>query len=264
MSRQKYYGLDAEYILYDVFRDSEPEVDSKCPSCRTQVSASELVVDSESGVSCPHCGRVVSLMIIGGDTCIMSWVSGVDEGYVTISEVPKLPSDIRDEFVEEYGVSREEAEKLTSDKERARLFRLVSKEVGPELSSTFISDTLAGELHHRDMDFSDYDSEPHEIVELLKLFDQDVITWEVLTEILREHLDEDIPLMDIYDSSEHDKTEEVADICDRVIEQEEKAVKEYMDGDEEVLNYLVGEVMKITEGSADAKETREVFKRKLD
>jgi aspartyl-tRNA(Asn)/glutamyl-tRNA(Gln) amidotransferase subunit B len=51
---------------------------------------------------------------------------------------------------------------------------------------------------------------------------------------------------------------------DQVIEENPNAVTDYKNGKENAVNYLVGQVMRLTRGKANAGETNKMIKDKLD
>jgi aspartyl-tRNA(Asn)/glutamyl-tRNA(Gln) amidotransferase subunit B len=56
---------------------------------------------------------------------------------------------------------------------------------------------------------------------------------------------------------------ETEDIIETVIENEEEAVKDFRSGDDEALNYIVGQVMSESGGKADPRKTREKLEERL-
>jgi aspartyl-tRNA(Asn)/glutamyl-tRNA(Gln) amidotransferase subunit B len=175
--------------------------------------------------------------------------------------MPELPSELRDRIQSEYGLAQEEARKLSSVKERASLFEEIVREgLDPKLVSTFVVDTLVGELKYRDMKIDGFKSDG--VVDILKDYTDDKITWDILEDILRKSLDDDDSVSKIYEDYDHSTIEEddLYYICREVIGEEKSAVEDYKEGDDSAINYLIGKVKKKTDGSADAKETRKILK----
>jgi len=56
---------------------------------------------------------------------------------------------------------------------------------------------------------------------------------------------------------------EVDKIVDKVIKENEKAVSEYKAGDEKVINFLVGQVMRLSNKRADFKTAKDLLESKL-
>lgn len=250
-------GKDALYLKSELSDDLY-----KCPRCLEKVSMKELV--SQDGVHCPECSRIATIKIID-DVGFVSWTCGIDEGRIDVEKLPELPSELRSRLQKDYGISEEEADKLSKVKERATLFEeIIEKDVKPSLASTFIVDTLVRELKYREMELTDFKHKG--IVDLLSDYSQDKITWDILEDILRSSLDKDIIIKEVYEEYDYKSVEDddLREVCLKVIEEEEDAVKDYKEGDENAINYLIGKAKKKTEGAADAQEARELFKEIID
>lgn len=249
-------GEEAHYMSGSIPRSLE----SKCPACREKVLADDMI--SEYGVSCPFCERVASITIIE-DVGFISWTCGLEEGRLIISEMPEMPSELRDRLQEEYDLSEEEAYKLSTVREKSKFFEDFAEDIEPSIVSTFVVDLLTGELKYRDMKISEFKSDG--LKDILKDYSDDDITEDSLEKVVRRSLDEDKTIKSVYDREEHlvkDDTE-LEDICKEVIEEESQAVKDYKQGDEKSINYLVGMVKKKTDGRADAKESRKIIEEQI-
>lgn len=253
MEKIQLKGEEAYYL-----KGSLPEgVSSKCPRCREERFLDEIV--SEQGVHCPECGRIASVKIIE-NTGFVSWISGIEKGRIEISSLPELPSELRERLKKEYGLSKEESDKLSTVKGRAKIFEDIAEEVPAGVASTFVSDALARELKIRDMETSDFKREG--IKELLKDYSQDKITEDSIDKIIRKSLEEDKPVYQVYEPEKYEKREkeDLRQVCEEVVDEEKEAVQDFLEGKEDSINYLIGMVKKKTEGRADAQEAREIIK----
>ena len=59
-------------------------------------------------------------------------------------------------------------------------------------------------------------------------------------------------------------TSEIDSAVEKVILENTDQVSQYKDGNEKVLGWLVGQVMKATQGKADAKSVNEILRKKMD
>jgi len=178
-------------------------------------------------------------------------------------DIPELPRERRSRFTEEYGVSDEVAEKLTSRKTVADTYEEVTEEVEAELAATWIADELLRELNYRGMALEDVDAE--EFAELLGLVEEDEITDANAVEALREALDEERPPVKVIDENDLRKADEdvAVEAAHEAVEENPDAVEDYLGGDDEAINFLVGQVMQKTGGSADPGTVNEVLREKL-
>ena len=178
--------------------------------------------------------------------------------------VPELPRERRARFRDEYGVSDEVAEKLTSRKAVADLYEDVAAQVDAELAATWVADELLRELNYRDTDVSAVDAD--ELAALVSLVAQDELTDTNGVEALRAALDERRPPVDVVDERDlrAASEDETVEATREAIDDNPDAVEDYLGGDDEAINFLVGQVMQRTGGSADPGTVNQVLREELD
>ena len=180
--------------------------------------------------------------------------------------IPELPEARRERFREEYGLSREAAAKLTSTKQVADFFEDVAAAYDPELAATWVADELLGELNYRDMAVTDVADRLDQVKRLVELVATDEITVKNAREtVLRGMLDEGDSPDEIVEREGLGKTDDdaVAAAVREAIEENPDAVQDYHDGEDGALNFLVGQVMGATGGSADPGTVNELLREEL-
>ncbi len=181
-------------------------------------------------------------------------------------EIPELPDARRERFREEYGLDGESAAKLTSTKQVADFYERIADEFDPDRAATWVADNLLGELNYRDMEVTDVDDRLDEFTRLIELVDTEEITVKNAEEIvLRRMLDDEMPPDTIVDAEGLGKTtdEAVATAVSEAIAENPDAVDDYHSGEAGALNYLVGQVMQKTNGSADPGTVNELLRDQL-
>jgi len=181
--------------------------------------------------------------------------------------IPELPDARRERFGEEYGLDDEAASKLTSTKAVADFFEDVASEFDPDLAATWVADNLLGELNYRELAITDVDDRLDEFKRLIELVAAEELTVKNAEEVvLREMLDEGDDPEAIIDREGLGKAEgdEVADAVAAAIDENPEAVADYHDGDEGAINFLVGQVMQATGGSADPGQVNGLLREELD
>jgi len=169
-------------------------------------------------------------------------------------EIPELPEARRERFREEYGLGREEASKLTSTKQVADFYESLASEFDPDLAATWVADTLLGELHYRDGEITDVSHRFDEIRRLVELVSNEEITAKNAREVvLRGMLDDGDDPETIVEREGLGRSDEdeVQSAVSEAIEENPEAVADYHAGEDGAINFLVGQVMAKTGGSAD-------------
>ncbi|MCF2240487.1 Asp-tRNA(Asn)/Glu-tRNA(Gln) amidotransferase subunit GatB [Halobacterium salinarum] len=180
--------------------------------------------------------------------------------------IPELPDARRERFRTEYGVGDETASKLTSRKAVADLFEELADEYDAALAATWVADNVLGELNYRDLSLDDVADRDDEFERLVELVAEDEITAKNAEEVvLRTMLDEDRAPDEIVDAEGLGKTsgDAVADAVAEAIAENPDAVADYHDGEGYALNFLVGQVMAKTGGSADPGQVNELLRDEL-
>jgi len=210
---------------------------------------------------------------------VSDWIPGIKE------TLPELPDAKRARFIEQYGITDMHAKSLTSKIMLADFYEGVCKAgADPKQAATWIADVLLGELNYRDLVIASYDGnaigcfndKDHSItnsarvtdmVELVALFTDGKISDRAAVEVIRSILDgeEEKTPTEIVEEKGLFKAEDdlVTKAVSEAIAENEAAVQDYLGGAEKSLNFLVGQVMKKTKGTADAKTAREMLVKEL-
>jgi len=181
--------------------------------------------------------------------------------------IPELPDARRERFREEYGLDRESASKLTSTKAVADFFEDVAAEFDPELAATWVADNLLGELNYRELAITDVEGRLDEFTRLIGLVDAGEVTVKNAEEVvLREMLDgaDDPDTVIEREGLGKAGAGEVESAVDAAIDENPEAVTDYHDGDEGAINFLVGQVMQATGGSADPGQVNGLLRDRLE
>ncbi|SFR37172.1 Asp-tRNA(Asn)/Glu-tRNA(Gln) amidotransferase subunit GatB [Halogeometricum limi] len=181
--------------------------------------------------------------------------------------IPELPDARRERFREEYGLDAESASKLTSTKEVADFYEDVAEQFDPDLAATWVADNLLGELNYRDMQITDVSHRLDEFTRLVELVAEGSITTKNAEEVvLRGMLDDGDAPDDIVDREGLGAADddEVVTAVAEAIEENPDAVEDYHAGEGGAVNFLVGQVMQKTGGSADPGDVNQMLREKLD
>jgi aspartyl-tRNA(Asn)/glutamyl-tRNA(Gln) amidotransferase subunit B len=181
-------------------------------------------------------------------------------------DIPELPDARRERFQSEYGLSEEAADKLTSTKQVADFYEDVAEAFDPDLAATWVADELLGELNYRDMQITDIDGRFEEIERLVELVADDEITTKNAREtVLRSMLDDGLDPDTIVEEEGLGKTsgDEIAQAVEEAIDENPDAVEDFHSGEDGALNFLVGQVMQKTGGSADPGDVNQLLREEL-
>ncbi|MCX8165757.1 MAG: Asp-tRNA(Asn)/Glu-tRNA(Gln) amidotransferase subunit GatB [Acidilobaceae archaeon] len=167
--------------------------------------------------------------------------------------------------VVELGVSKEMAWSLVTTRPALELFlQSVKRGADPQLSARLIAVDYKGELREKNRDPYDPSSWPatEYVTELVRLVKEGVYTYDAVKGIVLPKLAEN-PMVDLK-SVLPQRAENLDSIIDEVLKREERAVKDYLSGKAQAMNYLVGAVIKATGKKAlDPRAIREAIEKRL-
>ncbi|MCI5867505.1 MAG: Asp-tRNA(Asn)/Glu-tRNA(Gln) amidotransferase subunit GatB [Methanosphaera sp.] len=170
-------------------------------------------------------------------------------------------------FVEEYGIDEADAKVLTSELELADAFEEVAAKVDANTAARLMRDELKRVLHYNKIQYKDSKITPDDIVELINLIESKQVTPEAAHKLIEQMPNnEKSPKqigeeMDIIGVVEDDAIENA---INEAIEANPAAIEDYKNGKENAVNFLVGQVMRLTKGKANAGETNKMIREKLD
>jgi aspartyl-tRNA(Asn)/glutamyl-tRNA(Gln) amidotransferase subunit B len=181
--------------------------------------------------------------------------------------LPELPDARFKRFVEEYGIPAYDAEILTSSKEIADYFEGCLKHYDrPKAVSNWIMTEVLRELKGEGEGIREFRVTPERLAELLKLIDDGTISGKMAKDVFGEMVltgkaaGEIVSEKGVKQISDHLEIERVVSL---VIEKNPNELSRYRAGQEKLLGFFVGEVMKATQGKANPKLVNEILKKKL-
>ena len=179
-------------------------------------------------------------------------------------EIPELPKEKLKRYMSK-GLKPKMAESLVSDPEISSLFEDLEEKFDPVQVASLLTGDLKKVLNYNEVSYSDSGLKQKWLKYLLELMQEDKISDRNAEELLRKAVENPRPFKEIVEDEDLLKSgeDETAQVVDNVIEDEQDAVEDFRSGDDEALNYLVGQVMAMSGGKADPKTAREVIVEKL-
>jgi len=183
------------------------------------------------------------------------------------SRLPELPRAKRARFVEQYGVSAYYAGVLANDLKLAGYFETAAKEARiPKSVANWILNDLQSALANADRAIADCPVSPAALVELVNLVETGTISGKQAKEVFAEMFASGKTAPAIVKEKAIEQLSDVGAIealCDQVIAANPKPVADFKTGHAASLNFLKGQVMKLSKGTANPAMVGEILERKL-
>jgi aspartyl-tRNA(Asn)/glutamyl-tRNA(Gln) amidotransferase subunit B len=181
--------------------------------------------------------------------------------------MPELPDQKFDRFLKEYGLPEYDAQILTEEKALAEWFeKAVALGGKPKEVSNWIMVELLRLLNEDAKDITECKLTPQELVELLTLIEKGTINRNTAKDVFEEMyktgksaetIVKEKGLTQISDSSV------IIEAIREIIAKNPKEVERFKAGEEKLIGFFVGQVMKLTKGKANPKLVNELILQEL-
>jgi len=183
------------------------------------------------------------------------------------ASLPELPDTKRSRFVSEYGLPEYDAGLLVAEKPLADWFEEAVRLGGqPKTVANWVKGDLMKLLNEDNKTVEECPLRPKQLVDMLNLIDSGTISGKiaktVFDEIYKTGKDavvivKEKGLVQISDSAAIEKA------LDDIIANSPKEVERFKGGEEKLIGFFVGQVMKMTKGKANPQMVNELIKKKL-
>ncbi|HMK61139.1 MAG TPA: Asp-tRNA(Asn)/Glu-tRNA(Gln) amidotransferase subunit GatB [Dissulfurispiraceae bacterium] len=183
------------------------------------------------------------------------------------SILPELPDEKRNRFIRDYGLPEYDAELLTAERVVAEWYELAVASGGqPKAVSNWIMGDMMRLMNEGNGTIEELLFTPAGLVEMLRLIENGTISgkiaktvFEVMYKTGKSAVDivKEKGLVQISDSDEIEKA------VDDALSKNSNEVERYRNGDEKLLGFFVGQIMKATRGKANPKLLNDLLRKKL-
>jgi aspartyl-tRNA(Asn)/glutamyl-tRNA(Gln) amidotransferase subunit B len=190
-----------------------------------------------------------------------------DERIKEIREgMPETPQMKEKRFVKEYGIKPHDAFVLSSELELANAFEEISREVEPHFAASWMVRDLKRVLEYNNLTFKSSTITTGQLIILFDMVKKHEITVKTGQKVIEMLVERPHSPRDIVRELGLEKIKD-GDVVERAIEEaineNQRAVNDYLEGKEGALNYVVGQVMKKTHGRADPGTVQKMLKEKI-
>jgi aspartyl-tRNA(Asn)/glutamyl-tRNA(Gln) amidotransferase subunit B len=181
--------------------------------------------------------------------------------------LPELPAVRTKRFVSDYGLPEYDAAILTASKGMADYFETCVKQFNhPKTVSNWVMGELTRELNNSGTDIISSPVTPERLVGLLQMVDRGTISLKVARDIFPELFSSGkTPEQIVQDKGLTQVSDEGAleQIIGEVLSKNQAQVVQFKEGKQQVLGFLVGQVMKASGGKANPGKVNELLRKKL-
>ncbi len=182
------------------------------------------------------------------------------------ASLPELPDERKQRFMREYELSAYDAGILVADRETAEFFETAANGRDAKQVTNWITGDLFGHLNKADLSISKTPVSAEDLGGLLDLLADGTISNRIAKDVFEEMFDsgkDAAIIVEEKDLTQITNTGEIEAIVDTIIARGEKQAEQFRSGNEKIIGWFVGQVMKETKGKANPAVVNELLRKKL-
>jgi aspartyl-tRNA(Asn)/glutamyl-tRNA(Gln) amidotransferase subunit B len=186
------------------------------------------------------------------------------------SEMPALPRDLFLKYRNQFGLSEYDANILVENKYIALYFeQILAHTKNIKGAANFLIGEIKGYLNQRALEITEFEISPEKIADLVNLIDSGKVSYSIAASKIFPEMftNTDLSAFDIatklnvIQDSDEGKLKEY---IEKVIELNPKEIERYVTGEKQLVGFFMGQLMKVSQGKADPKQSNALMRKMLD
>ena len=199
-----------------------------------------------------------------------NWINHIRE------KLPILPEKRKEKYIKEFELSDYDAKLLSDEINFSNFFEEtisnISKKFYNNETIKYIANIMNGEFNRllnldTDITFNNIKFQPKDLSKLIDIYNKNTINNKILKSVFEEMWNTGKKAEDIISSQNLgiiSNSNELEDKINNIIENNPKAVEDFLAGKEQSKKFILGQVMKETKGQADPKISMELISKNLE
>ena len=184
------------------------------------------------------------------------------------ASIPPLAGERKEKYMNEYGLSNYDATILVKEKNISDYFEeCLAYNVSAKDASNWITSVILGHINKYELEINKIFVTPKMLTDLIKLVNDNTISSKQAKEVLNESLTEEkIPTKIVEEKGlkQIGGEDEIMAVVNEVLEEHPEAIEQYKGGRTNILDFLVGQIMKKTRGQANPAMARSMMQAEIE
>ncbi len=179
--------------------------------------------------------------------------------------IPETPQEKLEKLIKKHKIEKSYAETLIKKLEIAELFeKLLENKINPKIAARWVTEELLSVLNYNKKELEEISLNPEHFIELLKLIENKTLTELKAKDILRTWKEtSESPKQLLKSSTIISDESNILNWIKKAIKENPKAVEDYKSGQQQALNFLIGNVMKFSDKRADYSKVKKLLEKEL-
>jgi aspartyl-tRNA(Asn)/glutamyl-tRNA(Gln) amidotransferase subunit B len=193
----------------------------------------------------------------------------IDDAYIESvrAELPELPDARKARFVQEYELSDYDAAVLTSTREMAEYFETVADQSGAaKLAANWVTGDLQALLNKDNLEITTSPIPADRLATLIARIEDNTISGKLAKTVFETMIEDSSSVDDIIEKKGLKQVTDsgaIEKLVDEVIANNPHQVRQFREGKQQVLGFLVGQAMQLSRGKANPGQVNQLLQEKL-
>ena len=194
----------------------------------------------------------------------------IDDKYLdeVRGELPELPDQKKQRYMDEFDLSAYDAGVLTGSRELADYFETVAAKTGDaKLSANWVTGELAARLNKEEVEITDSKVSAEEYAGLISRIKDNTISGKIAKEVFDAMWNGEGTADEVIESKglkQITDTGAIEAMVDEVIANNPEQFEQLKGGKDKLMGFFVGQVMKASKGKANPAQVNELMRKKLN
>ena len=182
--------------------------------------------------------------------------------------IPELAHERKEKYINKFGITEYDAKILVKDKKIADYYEETIKlGADPKSASNWVTSIILGYLNKNFIEINELYLTPKMLYDIIKMIDDGKISSKQSKEIFVKAVEEKKEPKDIVEElgiKQIDAADEILKIVNEVLDEQPDAINTYKQGRTNIVDFLVGQVMKKTKGQANPAIARSTMIKEIE
>ncbi|MBW6482988.1 MAG: Asp-tRNA(Asn)/Glu-tRNA(Gln) amidotransferase subunit GatB [Vicingaceae bacterium] len=196
----------------------------------------------------------------------------VEENYIAEVKkgLPLLPNELYKVYTNEYGLSEYDANLIIESKPLGLYYNELTQHTkNYKAASNWLNGSIKSYLNENGITIEDFVLKPIKIAALIQLIDEGKVSNTVASQhifpiMINQPDIEPIAIAEQNNLIQESNDDDIINYIDIVIEQNPTEITRFKNGEKQLMGFLMGQLMKVSEGKADPKKANVLLREKLN